>query len=363
MESHQPHSCNHAAVAGRGPAMLVSHAPSTKWPRMNETFQAIVASKNDDGRVSGSLQTLSMPDLGDEAVLVDVAYSTLNYKDGLAVCGKGICRKTPLVCGIDLAGTVVESADQRWRAGDRVLVNGFGLSEVHGGGYTQFQRVNPEFLVRVPDAYSLEQSMAIGTAGYTAMLCVLAIQDHGVTPDDGAILVTGAAGGVGSIAVTLLARAGYNVTAATGRPEQKPYFESLGASNIITREELQREGKPLEKEMWAAAVDCVGSKTLATVLAQTRYEGIVAACGLAAGPDLPATVLPFILRGVTLRGIDSVQANLSRRTRAWQALAASLNTEDLAGVYTVEPLAKVPELARAILAGHVRGRVVIDVNA
>lgn len=330
---------------------------------MNDTFQAVVASKNDEGRVSASLQTLTPPDLGEGGVLVEVAYSTLNYKDGLAVCGKGICRKTPLICGIDLAGTVLESEDARWRAGDRVLVNGFGLSEVHGGGYSQYQRVNPDFLVAVPDAYSLEQSMAIGTAGYTAMLCVLAIQDHGVTPDDGDILVTGAAGGVGSIAVTLLARAGYNVTVSTGRPEEKPYFESLGATGIVTRDELQREGKPLEKEMWAAVVDSVGSKTLATALAQTRYEGIVAACGLAAGPDLPATVLPFILRGVTLRGIDSVQASLDRRVRAWTALAESLSPDDLEGVYGVEPLARVPELARSILAGQIRGRVVIDVNA
>lgn len=330
---------------------------------MNESFQAIVASKNDEGRVIGALKTVSPADLGEDGVLVEVAYSTLNYKDGLAVCGKGICRKTPLICGIDLAGTVAESADSRWQVGDRVLVNGFGLSEVHGGGYTQFQRVNPDFLVAVPEAYSLEQAMAIGTAGYTAMLCVLAIQDHGVKPGDGDILVTGAAGGVGSIAVTLLSRAGYSVTVSSGRPEEKPYFESLGATSIISREELQREGKPLERETWAAVVDSVGSKTLATAIAQTRYEGIVAACGLAAGPDLPATVLPFILRGVTLRGIDSVQASIERRIRAWEALAGSLAPEDLAGVYAVEPLARVPELARDILAGKIRGRVVIDVNA
>jgi acrylyl-CoA reductase (NADPH) len=302
--------------------------------------------------------------LPDEDVLIDVAYSTVNYKDGLAVTGASpICRRTPLVCGIDLSGVVRESRDPAWKAGDRVLVNGYGLSENHHGGYSQQQRVKGSFLVRVPEAFSLQQAMALGTAGYTAMLCVNAIRDHGITPADGTVVVSGAGGGVGSVAIMLLAKLGYTVAAVTGRPELGDYLKSIGASEIVPREELARDGKPIEKERWAAGVDNVGANTLATMLAQTKYEGLVAACGLAGGVGLPTTVMPFILRGVTLRGIDSVQAAMPRRLRAWADLAELIDASALAAATQVKPLAEVPALAKAILAGQVQGRVAIDVNA
>ena len=331
---------------------------------MNELFNALVIEK-EDKKISASIKQISTSDLPDEDVLVDVAYSTVNYKDGLAVTGSlPIVQKFPMVGGIDLAGTVLESRDERFKPGDKVLVNGYGLSERHWGGYSQRQKLKGDFLVRLPDAFNPEQAMAIGTAGYTAMLCVQAIQDHGVKPDDGPILVTGAAGGVGSVAITLLAKLGYQVTASTGRVEEaRELLESLGASNIIDRDELARKPGVLEAETWAAAVDSVGDSTLATVLTQIHYDGIVAACGLAASPNLPATVMPFILRGVTLRGIDSVMAPMERRQRAWNSLAELIDLDKLREIYTVEPLSKVPELAPAILAGKIKGRVVIDVNA
>jgi acrylyl-CoA reductase (NADPH) len=331
---------------------------------MTDTFSAIVA-EDDNGKARARLKQITRADLPDEDVLVEVAYSTLNYKDGLAVSGKGrICRTLPLICGIDLAGTVLESRDSNWRAGDQVLVNGFGLSETYNGGYSGLQRLKGEWLVRVPPAFSLQDTMAIGTAGYTSMLCVMAICDHGIEPGDGPVLVTGAAGGVGSIAVALLAKLGYEVHAATGRvAETGDFLRQLGATELVERSDLARDSKTLEKETWAAVVDSVGSTTLATALAQTRYEGLVAACGLAAGMDLPSSVAPFILRGVTLRGIDSVMAPLARRQRAWKELARLLDPAVLKNISTVEPMSKVPELALAILAGKIRGRVVIDVNA
>jgi acrylyl-CoA reductase (NADPH) len=326
-------------------------------------FKAIVAEER-DGKIQGQLKTLSVDELPDNDVLVDVAYSTVNYKDGLAVTGVGkICRSTPMVCGIDLAGTVAESRDPAWKPGDRVLVNGYGLSEDQWGGYAQKQRIKSGFLVRVPDTFGLDEAMAIGTAGYTAMLCVNAIRDHGVTPDRGPVLVSGAAGGVGSVAIMLLAKLGYHVAAITGRAELADYLKGLGASEVLDRAEFARDPKPLEKERWAAGVDNVGATTLASMLAQTKYEGIVAACGLAGGVSLPTTVMPFILRGVTLRGIDSVQAAMPRRLRAWQDLAELIDRDRLRAATSREPLARVPELARDILAGKVRGRVVIDVNA
>ncbi|HCX27346.1 MAG TPA: oxidoreductase [Cellvibrionales bacterium] len=305
-----------------------------------------------------------MTDLPDEKVLVAVEYSSLNYKDGLVVTGKGrVCRSLPMVAGIDLAGTVVESTDARYQAGDKVLVNGYGLSESHWGGYSQMQRVNPDFLVKLDTRFSSEQAMAIGTAGYTAMLCVMAIQDHGVKPEDGAVLVTGAAGGVGSMAVMLLAKLGYSVTASTGRVEStQDFLTSLGASDVIDRAVFDVESKPLAAEQWMAVVDSVGAQPLASVLAQVKYEGIVAACGLAAGMGLPTTVAPFILRGVTLRGIDSVMASQLRRARAWAALADLINTDLLASLYEVRPMSELPALGEQILAGQVKGRVVIDVN-
>jgi len=331
---------------------------------MTQTFNAILA-EDVDGRPKASLKQITLNDLPDEDLLVDISYSTLNYKDGLAVAGKGrICRSLPLICGIDLAGTVVESKDSAFKAGDKVLVNGFGLSEKYNGGYSQKQRLKPEWLVRIPDAFTAEETMAIGTAGYTSMLCVQAIQDHGVKPEDGPILVTGAAGGVGSVAISLLSKLGYKVTAATGRVEETgDYLLSLGASDVIARDELSRDSKALEKEVWAAVIDTVGDKMLATAIAQTKYEGIVAACGLAGGMGLPTSVAPFILRGVTLRGIDSVMASQPRRQRAWDALATLVDKEHLKTIYKVEPMSNLPALAKAIIAGEIRGRVVIDVNA
>lgn len=327
------------------------------------TFNAIVA-EDVDGKTRGRLKSLTLADLPDEDVLVDVAYSTVNFKDGLAVSGKGkICRSLPMVCGIDLAGTVVSSRHPDWTPGDKVIVNGYGLSERHWGGYAQKQRVKAEWLVRLPEAFTLHDAMAIGTAGYTAMLSVLAILDHGVKPGDGPVLVTGATGGVGSVAVMLLARLGYEVIGSTGKPEGRDFLLKIGARDSIDRAVLNADAKPLESEKWAAVVDSVGSKTLGRALAETRYEGIVAACGLAGGTDLPTTVLPFILRGVTLRGIDSVMAAMPRRLRAWDALARHLDPAMLRAVTRTEPLARVPELADDILAGKIAGRVVIDVNA
>jgi len=330
---------------------------------MGNSISAIVADETADG-VRGELRTIDTDQLPDEDVLVDVCYSTLNYKDALAVIGKGkICRSLPMVCGIDLAGTIVESRAAGFAPGDQVLVNGWGLSEKHWGGYAQQQRLKPEWLVRVPAALSPEQCMAIGTAGYTAMLCVHAIQDHGIEPDAGPVVVTGATGGVGSIAVMLLAQLGYEVEAVSGKADAAEFLTGLGAAQILPRDELDRKARPLESERWAAGVDSVGSQTLATVLAQTRYGGCIAACGLAGGVDLPSTVMPFILRGVTLAGIDSVMAPTAKRQRAWDALAELVDTGKLAQVYTLEPLARVPELAAQLLAGKIRGRVVIDVNA
>jgi len=330
---------------------------------MSDSFNAVVVEENSEGKPATAFKQLTLTDLPAEEVLVDIAYSTLNYKDGLAVSGKGkICRKLPMVCGIDLAGTVVESSSSDWKAGDRVLVNGFGLSEVHWGGYTQKQRLNPDWLIRIPDAFSEEQVMAIGTAGYTAMLCVNAIRDHGVLPADGKVIVTGATGGVGSVTTMLLAKLGYEVVAATGKAESRDYLISLGASDTIERAELDRDAKPLEKETWAAAVDSVGSKTLATVLAQTKYEGVVAACGLAGGFDLPTTVMPYILRGVTLRGIDSVMASREKRNRAWADLADLINQEQLKEVYRIEAMSDIRGLADQLMAGQITGRIVIDVN-
>jgi len=335
---------------------------------MTDSFNAFVINKNDDKsskrKTAGAIASLSLTDLPDEKVLVAVEYSSLNYKDGLVVTGKGrVCRSLPMVAGIDLAGTVVESTDARYQAGDKVLVNGYGLSESHWGGYSQMQRVNPDFLVKLDTRFSSEQAMAIGTAGYTAMLCVMAIQDHGVKPEDGAVLVTGAAGGVGSMAVMLLAKLGYSVTASTGRVEStQDFLTSLGASDVIDRAVFDFESKPLAAEQWMAVVDSVGAQPLASVLAQVKYEGIVAACGLAAGMGLPTTVAPFILRGVTLRGIDSVMASQLRRARAWKAMAELVDIELLASLYEVRPMSELPALGEQILAGQVKGRVVIDVN-
>jgi acrylyl-CoA reductase (NADPH) len=330
---------------------------------VTEIFKAFVV-EDADGKPKGGFKQLSLADLPDNDVLVEVAYSTLNYKDGLAVSGKGrIARKLPMVGGIDLAGTVVESRSPDWHPGDKVVVNGWGMSETVWGGYTRFQRLKPEWLTRLPDAFSLEEAMAIGTAGYTAALCVDALEKWGIIQPGGKeVLVTGAAGGVGSVAVALLAKQGYPVIAATGRPETHDYLKDLGAIGFIERGALQEKGAPLQKERWAGAVDAVGGQTLVTALAQTIYGGAVAACGLAGSADLPGTVLPHILRSVALLGIDSVMAPQDRRNAAWVRLARDLNRDKLKAMYEVQPFEALPELAQKILAGQIRGRVVIDIN-
>jgi acrylyl-CoA reductase (NADPH) len=325
-----------------------------------ESFPAIVATEN---AVPASLQEVSESSLPEGDVTVDVHWSSLNYKDGLAVTGKGrIVRSFPMVCGIDLAGTVRSSDSPDWSAGDDVVVTGWGLSETNPGGYTTRQRVRSEWLQRRPEGLSLRETMAIGTGGLTAMLCLLSLEEAGLDPSgEGEVLVTGAGGGVGSFAVMLLAKLGYKVAAATGRPEIGEYLTSLGATTIVGREELSAaSGKPLEKERWLAAIDTVGSQTLGTVLAQTKYRGAVAACGLAGGSDLPTTVLPFILRHVRLLGVDSVSAPSDVRAAAWARLDTDVPRHLLELATTVEPLADVPALGEAILAGTVRGRVVID---
>ena len=294
-------------------------------------------------------------------VRVAVSHSTLNYKDALAITGRSpVVRQFPMVPGIDFAGTVLDSEDARFRPGDAVLLNGWGVGETHWGGLAQQARVNGDWLIRQPQAFSAQDAMAIGTAGYTAMLCVMALQAQGVTPASGPVLVTGANGGVGSIAVALLARLGFEVHASTGRPEQAAHLQALGAAQIVERGSLDAPGKPLQKERWAAAVDSVGSHTLANVCASVRYGGCVAACGLAQGMDLPATVAPFILRGVALLGVDSVYAPVERREQAWQRLAQELPREVLQRNTEVVGLADAVALAPRLLAGQVRGRVVVD---
>ena len=334
---------------------------------MSDTFTALVIEEH-EGKAQSSFKQLTLADLPDDDVLVEVQYSALNYKDGLAVAGNRnkVARSLPMVGGIDLAGTVVESRSALWKAGDRVVLNGFGLSETHWGGFTRFQRVKAEWLVALPDAFTPLQAMAIGTAGYTAALCVDALErwghaQPGKDSGKGQVLVTGAAGGVGSVAVSLLAKRGYNVTASTGRPDTHDYLRGLGASAFIDRASLQTPLRPLQRETWAGAVDSVGSTTLANVLAQMEYGAGVAACGLASGMDLPATVLPHILRSVALLGVDSVMAPMPARHAAWQRLARDLDPAHLDTITTVEPMSRLPALAQAILAGQVRGRVVIDV--
>jgi putative YhdH/YhfP family quinone oxidoreductase len=325
------------------------------------SFRALVASGDGPAR----FQDLTDSDLPDDAVTVEVSHSGLNYKDGLSVTNKGrIARSFPMICGADLAGTISASQDPAWSPGDEVVVTGWGLSETHSGGYTQRQRVRPEWLIRRPAGLTAVQAMAIGTAGLTSMLCVLALEDHGLTPEEGGeILVTGAAGGVGTMAVAILAHLGYRVTASTGRPETHELLRSLGASAFVDRAELSvAGGRPLEKERWTAAIDTVGSSTLSTVLRQTRARGAVAACGLAGGNDLPITVLPFILRNVALLGVDSVQCPPALRSRAWRRLATDLPLDLLDSLTTLEPLSKAPELAEKILAGQIAGRVVFDTH-
>lgn len=331
---------------------------------MQSTFTALVIQDGEHGR-RATFQQIGREDLPDHDVLVEVQYSSLNYKDALAISGKQkIARKTPLIAGIDLAGIVVESRDHTWAPGARVMVNGWGLSETQSGGFTRYQRVKPEWLTRIPDAFSAKQVMAIGTAGYTAALCVDALDDWGMLGERGMpILVTGASGGVGSVAVALLHAAGFAVTAASGRSETADYLRELGAAQVINRKLLEEPGGPLQKEQWSGCVDSVGGPILVNALSQTVYGGAVAACGLAASPALPkATVLPHILRGVALLGVDSVMAPSARRDRAWARLARDLPADALEALTTVESMSALPALADKLLAGQTRGRIVIQVG-
>ena len=326
-------------------------------------FSAVLIEKTEGGQIVG-LKQLEDGALPEGDVTIDVAYSTLNYKDGLAITGKSpIARVWPLVPGIDLAGTVSESSNPAFAKGDAVVLNGWGVGEGHWGGLAQKARLKGEWLIKLPSAFNAEQAMAIGTAGYTAALCVNALVDHGVTPDQGEVLVTGATGGVGSVAVALLAKAGFNVAAATGKASEGDYLKQLGANTIIDRAELAEKGKPMQRERWAGVVDSVGSFTLANACAQTRYGGVVAACGLAQGADFPVTVMPFILRGVALLGIESVNCALGPRMAAWDRLARDLGTEQLALIGgRVIGLSEVVQAAADLIDGKVRGRVVVDVN-
>ncbi|MEY4763507.1 MAG: hypothetical protein RI907_180 [Pseudomonadota bacterium] len=326
-------------------------------------YRAIQITKDADG-YQARVTELDDDNLPEGDVTVDVAFSTLNFKDGLAITGKSpVVRKFPLVPGIDLAGTVRDSSHPEFKAGDAVVLNGWGVGEGHSGGLGQRARLKGDWLVPLPAAFSAQQAMAIGTAGYTAMLCVLALERHGITPASGEVVVTGAAGGVGSVAVAILAKLGYTVAAVTGRPQEADYLKALGATTIVDRSELSAPGKPLAKERWAAAIDTVGSHVLANVCAALKYRGVVAACGLAGGMDLPATVAPFILRGVTLVGVDSVMCPKAERLVAWQRLATDLAPEQLQRIGSqVIGLADALTVAPDLLAGQVRGRVVVDVN-
>lgn len=326
------------------------------------SFRAIRASQSDSG-VTTELVTLEDSDLDVGDVTVRVDYSTINYKDGLAVTNTSpVIRRFPLIPGIDLAGTVEASDSAEFAVGDKVVANGWGLSQTHDGGFAQKARVPAEWLVKLPAGIDTRHAAAIGTAGFTAILSVLALEHGGVTPDKGDVLVTGANGGVGSVAIALLAKLGYRVVASTGRPEEASYLQGLGAAEIIDRATLQEKGAPIAKERWAGAIDSVGSHTLANLLAQTKYGGVVTNCGMAQGVDLPGSVFPFILRGVTLAGIDSVNAPREKRIEAWARLGADLDLARLDAMVTTLSLEEAPDAARSILSGRIRGRTVVDVN-
>ncbi|WPC68502.1 MDR family oxidoreductase [Rhodoferax ferrireducens] len=325
-------------------------------------FRGILITKDDAG-YKAELQTIDEAVLPAGDVTVQVEWSTLNYKDALAITGKSpVVRRFPMVPGIDFAGTVLESTNAAWQAGDKVILNGWGVGETHCGGLAEIARVKSEWLLALPNSFTTRQAMAIGTAGYTAMLCVLALEKHGIEPPDGEILVTGANGGVGSVAVALLAKLGYTVVASTGRSAEADYLKALGASQVINRSELSAPGKPIGKERWAGVIDTVGSHTLANACATTQYRGAVAACGLAGGMDFPATVAPFILRGVTLYGIDSVMAPLKVRQEAWQRLTRDLDITRLEAITREIGLSQAIAVATELLDGKVRGRVVVDVK-
>ncbi len=325
-------------------------------------FKGILITKDEAG-YKAALQNIDPSVLPEGDVTVQVEWSTLNYKDGLAITGKSpVVRRFPMVPGIDFAGTVTESANAAWKAGDKVILNGWGVGETHCGGLAEVARVKGAWLIALPNSFTTRQSMAIGTAGYTAMLCVLALEKHGIKPQDGEILVTGANGGVGSVAIALLAKLGYTVVASTGRIHEAEFLKALGANLVIDRAELSAPGKAIGKERWAGVIDTVGSHTLANACATTKYRGAVAACGLAGGMDFPSTVAPFILRGVTLFGIDSVMAPLGVRQEAWQRLAIDLDITKLDAMTREIGLSEVIAVGSELLDGKVRGRVVVDVN-
>lgn len=330
---------------------------------MNENFRALLITQDGNGQ-SATKTHLSMRDLMDGNVTISVSHSTVNYKDGLALTGRApVVRKFPMVPGIDLAGTVSISDDSAFAPGDKVLVNGFGLGETHFGGYAEFARVRSEWVVPVPVEFSCAEAMAIGTAGYTAMLALLSLEDAGITPQRGPVLVTGAAGGLGSMAVALLSQLGYHVTAETGRVSESDYLLGLGAREIIPRKEFEGAPRALAAERWAGAIDCVGSRTLAHVLSATSRSGAVAACGLAGGADLPTSIAPFILRGVSLLGIESVHGRMPRRRQAWDRLARNLDRKKLAAMTRSIGFDGVVEAAEDILGGRIRGRLVVDMAA
>jgi len=330
---------------------------------MSDTFKALVLTQ-EDGKTVSTIKQISNADLPEGDVLLAVEYSSLNYKDGLAITGKGkIVRQWPLVPGIDLAGSVLESSSPDYKAGDRVVLTGWSVGEKYWGGYSQRQRVQSKWLVPLPEGLDSKQAMTIGTAGFTAMLCVMTLEEAGVTPDKGTVLVTGASGGVGSVAVAILAKLGYTVAAVSAKPDADDFLRDLGASEILTREEMSEKPRALEGQRWAGAVDVVGTTTLARVLAEMNYGGCVAACGLAGGADLPTTVMPFILRNVSLRGVDSVMCPVDRRKLAWQRLVNDLPAKALGEIGQIASLEQLPELAEKITTGGVRGRVIVDLNA
>ena len=326
------------------------------------TFKAVVIDKTEAGQTV-ALTDFDEKNLMDGDVTVRIEYSTLNYKDGLAVTGKApVVRRFPMIAGVDFAGVVEASSHPAWNAGDRVILNGWGLGETHLGAYAEKARVKGDWLVRLPKSMSPRDAMAIGTAGYTAMLSVLALEHAGLNPARGPVIVTGAAGGVGSVAVALLAKLGYTIAASTGRPEEADYLKGLGATEIVERKELTGPARPLGKERWAAGIDAVGSTTLANVLSMTRYGGAVAACGLAGGMDLPTSVAPFILRGVSLLGIDSVMCPLPLRQKAWQRLETDLDRSKIAAIVSEIGLADVIAAGGRIVEGKVRGRIVVKIG-
>ncbi|RWB96876.1 MDR family oxidoreductase [Mesorhizobium sp.] len=328
---------------------------------MPETFKAILVSRDAEKKQSVAITDLTEADLMEGDVTVAVEATTVNYKDGLAISGKApVIRRWPLVPGIDFAGTVISSSHADWRTGDKVILNGWGVGETHFGAYAERARVKGDWLVPLPQGMSPHDAMAVGTAGYTAMLCVIALERHGIVPERGPVVVTGAAGGVGSVAVSILSSLGYHVVASTGRSAESSYLTDLGASEVISRDELAQPAKPLAKERWAGGVDAVGSHTLANVLSMTSYGGAVAACGLAGGMDLPTSVAPFILRGVCLLGIDSVMAPKTVRMEAWRRIGTDLDLQKLANLSTTIGFGGIIDAAHDIVEGKVRGRVVVD---